>query len=458
MLAIDDYREKMKEFINPDDGLFYNFETPDMSDMENWVCVHVTKYKPRRNQKGQLYIPTTGMATGNKYPRATIHFTINQIVASHTGGNWDASPIVVLAPYNDIVKTNGEPRMVASEDTFFIPNPDTGLILPSSAHIVKPNNNTLFSIGDNISTYKTDNFTNKELELILSFMEPGEREEYEQYDNADLKDYELQHILKNERVKQSYEKSNKHEFLKGLLAEDKRVMLAGFLRDLVVHMAMKKMGYKYVHSHEDEISAKIANAARAKGLIGDSGNKGHSSTIESEFEHLGCRYLDIIELCQTNDIEKIYQSWLLNVPTAKMILSDKPLDMYKLYQERLNEFIGDIRFYVEQEKREAKEYQYTLDVNDLQKRLDYADRLEKDGIKAHNPYLDIVVRRNASRLNQNYAKAMEKLKQNPKYPLLKTMLIDFICGKDWCKTPGGWKRKSMINDHMLSMLNDKIYG
>lgn len=463
MTKIEEYRALMQKFINQNTGEYFErFTTPNMSDMDNWLCVHVTSYMPRRNKDSQLYIPTTGMATGYKYPRATIHFTINQIVAANIGGNWDAKPIIVLAPYNGIVANNGEPRMVASEDTFFIPNPDTGLLLPTDAHIVKPNDNTLLSIGDKVSTYKSSKFTNDEIDLILSFMRPWERKEYEKYANAKFEDYEMRSILSDERVQQLYESAtNKRKFLNGLFAEDRRVLLAGFLRDLVTRMAMEKMGYQYVWSHENDMSAKIANAARAKGIEGDSGNKGHSCTLESDFEHTGCFYLDIIETCQTNDIEKIYNKCLWGGPRAKMILSDEPLDMYKLYQERLNSFINHIKSLVLSEKEYAKQYpeQYGTECLDHWKEsLDYVDKLEQGGISAHNPYLDIVLHRNASRLNQNYAAAKAKLKQNPKYPLLKKMLVDLMHGKKWYKTPDGWKPEYVMKPMFPPMVKDKIYG
>ena len=215
--TLDTYKDAIKRTLDSPSGGFDDAMLAYVSDMKNWLCVHATNYMPRRDKDGQLSVQTTGMATEYKYPRATVHFTINQIVSSNMGGNWDATPIVVLAPYNDIVKKNTNPQMVASEDTFFIPNPDTGLILPENTHIIRPNNDTLFQIGDKISTYKTDNFTDEETEMILSFVDPYEREIYG------------------------------------------KVVLTKFLREIVVRMAMEKMGYRYVRSHEDEISGVIAD-------------------------------------------------------------------------------------------------------------------------------------------------------------------------------------------------------
>ena len=140
-----------------------------VSNMSNWLCVHATNYMPQQDAQGNYFIKTTAMATNNEIARATVHVTLNQIVLSHMGGNWDFAPFIILAPYNDVVEMNGNPSMVASEDTYFIPNPDTGLVLPKNTRIIKPDNGALFTIGEHVSTYKTDNYTDQEIQTILWF-------------------------------------------------------------------------------------------------------------------------------------------------------------------------------------------------------------------------------------------------------------------------------------------------
>ena len=173
--------EKSEIFNKAKSNLEHGYITEEkyVSDMSNWLCVHATNYMPQQNTTGDYFIQTTAMATNNEIARATIHVTLNQIVYSHMSGNWDSASFVILAPYNDVVEINGKPSMVASEDTYFIPNPDTGLVLPKNACIIKPDNSTLFTIGEHVSTYKTDNYTEQEIQTILSFMPPYsfEREE-----------------------------------------------------------------------------------------------------------------------------------------------------------------------------------------------------------------------------------------------------------------------------------------
>ena len=75
------------------------------------------------------------------------------------------------------------------------------------------------------------------------------------------------------------------------------------------------------------------------------------------------------------------------------------------------------------------------------KTLKYVEEMERGGIVKYNPNLDIVLRRNAARLNQQFIRAMEKLRQNPDFPLLKKMLKDLsTTGKRWFKNPyGKWE-------------------
>ena len=400
--TLDTYKDAIKRTLDSPSGGFDDAMLAYVSDMKNWLCVHATNYMPRRDKDGQLSVQTTGMATEYKYPRATVHFTINQIVSSNMGGNWDATPIVVLAPYNDIVKKNTNPQMVASEDTFFIPNPDTGLILPENTHIIRPNNDTLFQIGDKISTYKTDNFTDEETEMILSFVDPYEREIYG------------------------------------------KVVLTKFLREIVVRMAMEKMGYRYVRSHEDEISGVIADVARASGINASSGDKGHSGSMEKEFEEICCLIHDFIDVLKRKDIKEIYDYMCMDLWFVRKLRPLKELDIYQLYEEVLHSTVDDIRYRVNFNKDRAKEYPkdpyYQKELAKAQEQLKYADELEKGGIAKYNANLDTVLRRNATRLNQEYANAMEKLKGDAEYPLLKQMLTDLVeNGRKWKKTPAGWQ-------------------
>ncbi len=446
MSTIEDFETAIQDLDKPT-------EEPDMSNMDNWVCVHATNYMPRSNENGELYIPTTGMATDYKYARATVHFTLNQIVGSHLGGNWDASQFVILIPYNKLVELNGNPKVVASADTYFMPNPDTGMILPKGTRIVCPNNDTLFSVGDEISTYKTSDFTDEEIELILSYFGPSLRYEYTKYKNADFAEYEIRELLETESdmirdlYKHAETQQEKSAILRIILEKRKNALLTTHLRKMVVHMTMKKMGYEYVESHEDANSNKVAETARAHGIEGHSGDKVHWETLEYQFEQRGIDWLDIIRLCETNDIEKIYEICCASTTNllVNLILGKEHINVYQSYQDLFKKFIESKRVQAQIKLQFVQKYldsdEYASDqAQEATEILNYADKLEQGGIKAYSgPYLDIVLHRNAARLEQDFATALEKLRQNPEYPMLVKMLTDLINdGPRWCKTEYGW--------------------
>ena len=413
-----------------------------MSDMANWVCAHVTKYMPKRNKSGKLYIPTTAMVTGNKLPRSTVHVTLNQIVRSHMLGSWDSMPIVVLAPYNDVVKENGNPSQIATEDTYFVPNPDSGLILPENTCIVKPDNSSLFHIGDNVATYKTDHFTTKEIKTILSLLDPYEYQKYEKYAIRDAKQHDIDSILGyNKKWKKVYDNlENKDAFVWGILEEDRYIILTHFLRDIIARAMMEKMGYNFVFSHEDNISACVANVARNVGISGDSGNKGHSGSLERQLEETGCVLSQSLDAFESLTIDGIYDKLMCCDKQIEDLLhffsQDTIPDFYNVYQESFNDVMEHAIYWTQYEINMVLEYhkQYNDSLEklpELQEELERFQKLKDGGISVYNPRLDIVLRRNASRLTQQYNRTANKLKQNPKYPELTQRLSEYF-SEDVC--------------------------
>lgn len=388
-----------------DGGLNY------MENMDNWVCVHVTKYEPKLDDKGQPFIQTTAMATDNTLPRASVHVTLNKVVSSHMGGNWDAAPIVVLAPYRDIVRENGNPQEISVDDTYFIADPDKGLLLPDSTYIIRgdPNADKLFDISEHGATYKTDHYTPEEVDEILSISN-WDRDTYEKYMQGDVPESNVEWLLGfDKKLMWTYEQSkDKKAFLRGILEEDRFVILNKLLRDEVVQMGLEKMGYNYVWSHEDAVSDRVADIAREHGIRGCGNDKGHSCSMESDMEIVGCQLTNLVDVLKSKDAEKIGQylknsEWAPCKEVALNITEDKPLpDFYEIYQSVLEERI-------ELEKRQAE-----YDEQGKDEHLADAQKLEKGGIKAYHSFLDVVLRRHAKKMNDEAAKALNDLKQNPK--------------------------------------------
>lgn len=404
----DEVAQNLKDIINTIS--LYSKENADeiMDNPDNWVFVHATKYEPKINEKGELYIPPTAMVTD--WPRASVHGKLNAVVGANSAGSWDKAPFVVLAPYNDVVRLNGNPQEVSVDDTYFIPDPDTGLLLPKNAYLIKPDPNAdkLITFGEGVVTYKTDNYTDKEIEEILALSE-GDRCLYEKYMNGDASDFQINHLLGyDKKLMAAYDKSeNKKLFLRGLLEEDRFVILNKLLRDVAVKMTLEKMGYHYVYSHEDRISDNVANKAREKGIRGCSSDKGHSLSLEHLLENSGCDLLDLVNALKSKDSDEIFKTLTTSEDKiykdiALNITEGKPLpDFFTIHQKSVDTYLTLMSIQASHDAKHKDEYSAC------------ADKIKKGGIKAFNANLYITLHRQSEKMKAQAEQAIGELKKNP---------------------------------------------
>ena len=385
-----------------------------MADTNNWCVVHATKYPPKRDADGNMIIVTTAMATNfEKVPRATIHTTLNHVVNANSGGSWVDMPYVVLMPYNDVVALNGHPQEVSMFDTYFVPNPDVGLILPKSAYLVRPsdeNDGRLYTIGEHEATYKTSNFTDDEIQFILDNVDDYDRQKYQEYlftgelpSDRMVKAY----LLHNDELIQQYKNAdNKHEFLRNAMAKYRSFILTTFLRNTVVKLAMQENGYKYVHDFDGGYAARATrNTAVKSGLKADASDKGHSFSLEKEMEEFYSTLADVLYELYANghnahDVWRILiDGWPENfcLYIAECILKDRPIDCYQFYLER---FISMAR---------KKGYDFRT-------------------IADYSPALDVTVRRSARLMQNEFIQWMHYIKTKPVYAELKKILAENLPG------------------------------
>ena len=379
-----------------------------MDNPENWVFVHATNYEPKNNEKGEMYIPPTAMVTD--LPRASVHGKLNAVVGANSAGSWDKAPFVVLAPFNDVVRLNGNPQEVSVDDTYFIPDPDTGLVLPKNAYLIKPDPNAdkLINFGEGVITYKTDNYTDKEIEEILALSE-GDKCLYEKYMNGDASDFQINHLLGyDKKLIAAYDKSeNKKLFLRGLLEEDRFVILNKLLRDVAVKMGLEKMGYHYVYSHEDRISENVANIARENGIRGCSSDKGHSLSLEHLLENSGCDLLDLVNVLKSKDSDEIFKTLTTSKDKiykdiALNITEGKPLpDFFTIHQKSVDTYLTLMSIQASHDAKHKDEYSAC------------ADKIKKGGIKAFNANLYITLHRQSEKMKAQAEQAIGELKKNP---------------------------------------------
>lgn len=334
-----------------------------MSNMDNWCVVHTTKYTPRVNADGTKYIPSTAMATKFKTPRTTVHTTFNHVVTAHAYGSWDNIPIVVLAPYNDIVAKNGNPIEIATADTYWSVDTEKGLQLPDSAYIIQPaDDDVLFSIDEHRATYKCyGEYTDEEIRTILDLVNPYDRDIYNKYQNGDLEDYEIKReFYGDERVKKMYEAAkDKRAFLRGLFEESRFQILTHYLRNAVVRMAMDKMGFRELRSPYDgsEENNAVVKTAESAGIPADASNKGHFGSIYAETEHVWCMIdtmlngnsFGTIGITKIPDMASLFDYFEKNINKPFIpqiiysIITNTPIDFYAIYEKSFIDTIKDRR-------------------------------------------------------------------------------------------------------------------
>lgn len=390
-----------------------------MRDMKNWCVVHTTRYMPHTDPNGTMYIHPLSKDTDFKFPRTTMHFTLNHTVGSHLGGSWDDAAIVVLAPYKDVVRFNGNPVEVAGADTYWSVNPDQGLRFPPSAYIIKPDDNgALFQIGEHGATYKTKNFTEDQIKDILDLMSPYEIEQY----NMSMND-------------------------------DRNAMLAHFLRDAVVKMSMNQMGMSWAYDFSDgsEVNRAIVDAAEAMGIQGKDGDKSHTFSIYGYIDEYSQNVNKFLEdglfgtpgIFET-DIKSLYdvmtewREYGISIVPAVIddLISNKPINFLKWYQDCYVEWRKDQMDSIERtiedhqkfmdnivvgvyyrnysevfRNKEIQEFQ--AKILNLKKQMQKLS--EKQTIADYDKNLWESIQRHCNRLSLKYQAWRLKLVQNPEY-------------------------------------------
>jgi hypothetical protein len=101
-------------------------------DPHEVVLVHSTAYDIRRDEDGTVILNSAGDLREDRLPRASLHFTVNGVVTSHIGGQWDTSQRVILGNFQSTVDANRAPDVMNPVDTFFDLNPGEPLRLPGA--------------------------------------------------------------------------------------------------------------------------------------------------------------------------------------------------------------------------------------------------------------------------------------------------------------------------------------
>jgi hypothetical protein len=414
--AVTLLKQKQEQLQQHDDTFGSKAQDTYMANTQNWLLIHATGYAPQNNK-----LQTTGHATNYAVPRATIHFTLNHTVTPNSGGSWNTRPYIILAPYEDTIKTNNmKPVEVSWYDTFFVPDPDKDLQIPASARIVRPGSvpeGKLFQITKKETIYKADDYSDEEIEEILSLMSKDDRIQYEHWFTGGQKHQDImgtnQETLAHDiiaedytgRLKKIYEKTkDKRAFLIGLLEESRYEMLTQFVRNIATRMTMENMGYKKTNSNVAETVQDVAIANKIPSA--NTGQAGHSNSFyggtEDRWQFLeNIRDLFVKQIGNLDDLSEEISLTLLNrdhIEFGRAILNSiiygKPVSKATIY----NEFVSEFENFKSFGTTEAKT------------------------ISEFDKNLDTVIRKHCEWRANNFQETFQKLKKHPDFSKMITRL------------------------------------
>lgn len=131
---------------------FYKRLAGVQADSSKVPVIHSTKFPTVRDADGNINLYpyghyNVGKATkvddaGNiveqgGYPRASLHFTLEDSVKSHIMGQWDPDQVKIVSPLSSMINKNGKPYNLNVTDTWWMRNPGQPLTIPNPA-IIRP--------------------------------------------------------------------------------------------------------------------------------------------------------------------------------------------------------------------------------------------------------------------------------------------------------------------------------
>lgn len=100
---------------------------------EHLYLVHETAYEPQRDEEGNVCLRPTG-DFNERYPRSSIHFTVNHTAAGHMFRQGDDAKHAVVVRLSDVLERNPQSLdSLYAIDTYLSPMPGEALVLPAHA-------------------------------------------------------------------------------------------------------------------------------------------------------------------------------------------------------------------------------------------------------------------------------------------------------------------------------------
>ncbi len=178
--------------------------------LKDSCVVHATRYEPEESKDG-LSVKTTFDATNGNVLRHTIHTSLSRKVGSHLYGSWEDVGYIIISPLEEMIKENGVPYSLRSDDTYWERNPGEKLSFPKS---------TLVAPGG------------KEVENLIEYVEEENKVKYKSED-IDIKDFQNLVTIMEDEDEKAREERYRSRFGGNLrpLIEHKKYFLGVSLRD-----------------------------------------------------------------------------------------------------------------------------------------------------------------------------------------------------------------------------------
>jgi hypothetical protein len=238
---------------------------------------------------------------------------------------------------------------------------------------------------------------------------PHKRYEYEKLMSADLTQQEIKILLNNdEKLIHAYEKSSdKKEFIRGLLEEDRFIILTQFLRDAVVKLAMKKNNFNYL-DYPENAEQFVQNIAKSK-KIDSLGHSGKPEYIMECMAQQTFKILNDLEKLET-DVDTIFDH-LIHKKSGVVVdgFAELQYDLILKNIKYKNHYINFYNFY---EKT-------------LQDKEDEAFYAEHGTIEKYNKNLANAFKKYCENMSNKYEQWFKKMKLSGKYKMLQEKIQDY---------------------------------
>jgi hypothetical protein len=153
----------------------HGFEGSEPIPLEQLALVHSTSYDIQHDEDGNLILRTAGQQRDDRYPRASLHFTLNSRVGDVMGNGqqqkWADANKLIVANFKDVIDASHTlPNRMAGMDTWFMLNPGEALKLPGALVVEQvektPNDKVIEETETGVQYVLKDTYTDEENDLL----------------------------------------------------------------------------------------------------------------------------------------------------------------------------------------------------------------------------------------------------------------------------------------------------